>query len=176
MSEVTISVRALSNVQNCAAFARLTQGLGYSLVSLEAWKSWLKAEHSMIRALILEVSMKNIPYFVSVHFVRHKVGVEHFVRSQRDTAMRPVNYDRRKAPQDALVDHTMVLNPQVLINISRRRLCNKADPVTQAVWWRVREAVEEHDDPYVAAIAEVMVPNCVYRGSCFEIKSCGKRK
>jgi len=171
----TIAIRSLTNVQECARVARLTQGLKGDNVSLETWRKWLWAEHAMIRVFILAIEMHNIPYYASVHLVRHKIGVEHFVRSQRPTAMNPVDYDRRKAPQDALVNHTMILNPQALINISRKRLCNKADVITQSIWRQVYQTIAEHDDPFVAAIATVMMPDCEYRGGvCHEIAPCGK--
>ena len=170
-----VAIRPLTDVTECARVARLTQGLKVGILSLSTWRKWLRAEHSMIRVFILAIEMRDIPYFASVHFVRHKIGVEHFVRSQRSTAMNPVDYDRHRASQDALVDHTMVLNPQALINISRKRLCNKADPITQAVWWQVRRTIAEHNDPFVAVIAEFMWPDCLYRGRCQEIKPCGER-
>lgn len=165
-------IRALADVKECGHVARLTRGLKSDGVSLDAWRKWLRTEHSMIRVFLLAIEMTSIPYYVSVHLVRHKIGVEHFVRSQRPTSMNPVDYDRRQAPQSALTDHTMILNPQALINISRKRLCNKADPATQTIWRRVKEAIGAHDDPYIAAVAEVMLPDCKYRGGCHEITSC----
>lgn len=170
----TITVRALTHVRECARVARFTQGIKDNWLSLVTWRKWLRAEHSMIRVFILAVEMRDIPYFASVHLTRHKIGVEHFVRSQRPTAMNPVDYDRRRAPQDTLVDHTMILNPQALINISRKRLCNKADPVTRNIWQQVQKAIAVHDNPYIAAIAIMMMPDCLYRGGCCEIEPCGK--
>jgi len=169
-----IKVRALVDVQECGRVARATQGLTGNIVSLKTWQRWLRAEHSMIRVFLLSIEMTDIPYYVSVHLVRHKFGVEHFVRSQRPTSMNPVGYDRNEAPQNALVNHTMVLNPQALINISRKRLCNKADPATKRLWQYVRDVISRHSNPYVAAIASVMVPDCEYRGSCHEVVPCGK--
>ena len=169
-----IKVRALVDVQECGKVARATQGLTGNIVSLKTWQKWLKAEHSMIRVFLLSIEMTNISYFVSVHLVRHKFGVEHFVRSQRPTSMNPVEYDRNEAPQNAPVNHIMVLNPQSLINISRKRLCNKADPITRRLWHTVRNIISHHKDPYVAAIADVMMPDCEYRGRCHEVVSCGK--
>jgi len=169
-----VRVRALVDVQECGRVARVTQGLTGNIVSLKTWQQWLKAEHSMIRVFLLSIEMTDIPYYVSVHLVRHKFGVEHFVRSQRPTSMNPVDYDRREAPQSALVNHIMILNPQSLINISRNRLCNKADPATRRLWQYVRDVISRHSNPYVAAIASVMVPDCEYRQGCHEIVSCGE--
>jgi len=67
------------------------------------------------------------------------------------------------------------MNPQSLINVSRKRLCQKADPVTRRIWEAVREAIAVHKDPYIAAIAQVMVPDCEYRGRCNELRPCGKQ-
>lgn len=41
-------------------------------------------EHSPLRQDEYCIEMKNIPSFVSVHMVRHKIGVEHFVLTSRD--------------------------------------------------------------------------------------------
>src|SRR6056297_3145672 len=43
-----------------------------------------RCEHSPMRTQMFWVEMHEIPQFVSVHFVRHNVGVEHFVSSLRD--------------------------------------------------------------------------------------------
>jgi len=171
-----IKVRALVDVQECGRVARATQGLTGNIVPLRTWKKWLDAEHSQIRVFLLSIEMADIPSFVSVHLVRHKVGIEHFVRSQRPTSRNPVGYDRERAPQDAPITHTMVLNPQALISMSRRRLCNKADPKTRQWWQNVRNAISRHDNPYVAAIAAVMLPDCEYRGGCHEIAPCGGKE
>ena len=48
------------------------------------WKKRiLLAEHSPIRLLTFTVRITDLPYWVSVHLVRHKIGVEHFVKTQR---------------------------------------------------------------------------------------------
>lgn len=174
-----IKVRSLVDVQECGRVARATQGITGNIVSLRTWHQWLDAEHSQIRVFLLSIEMVDIPSFVSVHLVRHKnknkeVGIEHFVRSQRPTSRNPVGYDREKAPQDVPITHTMILNPQALISMSRRRLCNKADPKTRQWWQDVRNAISHHDNPYIAAIADVMMPDCEYRGRCHEIVPCGR--
>ena len=131
------------------------------------WKrEILLAEHSPIRLIELTIRMRGIPYWVSVHLVRHKFGIEHFVSTQRTDR---TGIDRNELPQNALVDHTIRVNAQALITISRKRLCSKAAPETVAVWKAVRQAVKEVEPE----LASVMVPECVYRGFCPEMKSCG---
>lgn len=131
------------------------------------WKTRiLLAEHSPIRNLMFRIRMKGIPYWVSVHLTRHKVGVEHFVKTQRTDR---TGVERSELPQGALVDHTMLINAQALINISRKRLCRQASPETRKVWREVIEAVRKVEPE----LADACVPECVYRGFCPEMNSCG---
>ena len=110
-----------------------------------------------------------IPYYVSVHYVRHHIGVNHYVQTQRND--RQSNYDRTKAPQDAMVSHIMSLNAQELVFMAHKRLCTQADPFTRAVMQEiVRQVVE-----LCPEFKEVLVPLCEYRnGKCSEFFPCGK--
>ena len=131
------------------------------------WKrKILRAEHSPIRLLTLTIRLTDIPYWVSVHLVRHKIGVEHFVQTQRTDR---TGVERTEKPQNAPVCHTMVINAQALINVSRKRLCAQASKETRDVWKAVVQAVRE----YEPELADMCVPECVYRGFCPEMKSCG---
>lgn len=60
-------------------------------------------------------------------------------------------------------------NAQALINISRKRLCNKASKETREAWEKAKEAVGKVDP----VMADKMVRNCVYRGFCPELECCG---
>ena len=131
------------------------------------WKKWmLMAEHSPIRLLEFTVRITDLPYWVSVHLTRHKIGVEHFVSTQRSDR---TGIDRDELPQDALVSHTMRINAQALINISRKRLCSKASKETRAVWKMIIAKISF----YEPELASVCVPECLYRGFCPERDSCG---
>lgn len=129
-------------------------------------KKILLAEHSPIRLLTFTVRIEDLPYWVSVHLTRHKVGVEHFVSTQRSDR---TGIDREKLPQDALVMHTMVINAQALINISRKRMCLQASPETREAWHKVVELFYDIEPE----IWDVCVQECIYRGFCPEMKSCG---
>ena len=173
---MNITVEVLTPAIECFKSARQTQGMQFEKItpSVKTWISWLHAEHSPIRVMQLRINMTFVPYYIAMHLRTHTEGIMPFVRSQRDTAISPVDYDRRKAPQNAPVDYCPVLNPQSLINISRRRLCRKADKDTIEVWKEVKRVIENHPDDYVAAIAPLMMPYCEYRGDiCHEINSCG---
>jgi hypothetical protein len=132
-----------------------------------AWKiKMLLAEHSPLRQIIVKWKWVNLPSWVSVHFVRHKIGIEHFVKTQRSDR---TGVNRNKLPQDAPVDHECMANFQAMINISRKRCCNKASPETKEAWklllWKL--AVVEPE------LASVCVKECVYRGFCPEFTTCG---
>ena len=133
------------------------------------WKlSMLLAEHSPIRLVEYDVIIKNIRQWVTTHLVRHKFGVEHFVRTQRVDRNDSIK-NRDELPQGSLNDLQESMNTQALINISRKRLCNMASPETREAWQKVKEQIATVD-PETAAC---MVPECVYRGFCPEPHSCG---
>lgn len=133
----------------------------------DLWKKTiLLAEHSPIRRIKFSWQWINLKSWVSVHFVRHKFGIEHWVSTQR-TDRTGVNRD--KNPQNTPVLHECEANAQALIFISRRRLCKQASPETRAAWQEVKEQVSAAD----SVLGSVMVPECIYRGFCPEFHSCG---
>ena len=122
-------------------------------------------EHSPIRSLSFRFKLQGLMSWVSVHLVRHWLGVVHFVTTQRTDR---TGTDRNKAPQDTPVDHEMVANVQALINMSRKQLCYNASTETTAAWLKVRESIRKVDP----IVAEVMVPECIYRGFCPAVSKC----
>ena len=124
------------------------------------------AEHSPIRRMKFYWRWKDLMYWVSVHLVRHKIGIEHWVSTQR-TDRTGVN--RNDIPQSALVKHACEADAQAMINISRKRLCNCASPETRDAWQKVKEKVAECEPE----LASCMVKECVYRGFCPEFTCCG---
>lgn len=137
--------------------------------SSEWRRRMLLCEHSPIRQLSFTLRLSNLLSWVSVHFVRHKYGVEHWVSTQRTDR---TGVDRKDLSQSELVTHEMQLNAQAVVNISRKRLCNCAAKETRIAWQAVVIELSEQE-PELAAIC---VPDCVYRGHCYEYKSCGYHK
>ncbi len=135
----------------------------------DEWKKKLiESQHSPIRTLWFAFNLE-IPYYVSVHLVRHKFGVEHFVSTQRDDRNNN-DIPRAEKSQGAMVSHMIYVNAQELINMAHKRLCNQASPETREVMKEmVRLAVEQC--PYMK---DVLVPECKYRnGKCTEFFPCG---
>lgn len=132
------------------------------------WKlKLIRSEHSPIRRIKFYWRWKDIKYWVSVHFVRHKIGIEHWINTQR-TDRTGINRD--DLPQNAPVNHASEADAQALINISRRRLCYCASPETRQAWQEVKNKVSEVE----LELGQSMVKECVYRnGYCPEFKSCG---
>lgn len=135
------------------------------------WKvQLLEAEHSPIRELWFGIRM-TIPYWVSVHFVRHHIGVSHYVQSQRND--RQSKYNRNTAPQDAPVSHIMSVNAAELVQMAHKRLCNQASPETRYVMELIVAEVLKTNPEFKS----VLVPLCKYRnGKCTEFNPCNKHK
>lgn len=127
-------------------------------------------EHSPIRTQQFWIELLGIPSFVSVHLVRHGIGIVSFVSTNRDDRGGSDKVDRMTP-----VNHGMIINAQSLINMARKRLCFKAHKETREVMEALRAEIEKVDPD----LARFMVPECAYRKDCHEPKSCGwweKRK
>lgn len=127
----------------------------------------LISEHSPIRLLNIDWSWKNIKSWVSVHLSRHKW--ECFVSTQRTDR---TGIDRNELPQDSLVDMDGVANAQNLIDTARKRLCTCASLETRRAVHELKYNIAE----YEPELADVLVPNCIYRLGCPEFKPCGLLK
>lgn len=132
------------------------------------WARMLLAEHSPIRLVEYDFKWDDIKTWVTVHLVRHFIGCEKFVHSQRDDR-RDNSIPRDDMTQGSSNDMQMTCNAQALINISRKRLCNCASKETREAWQQVKDAIRGIDP----IMADKMVRNCVYRGFCPELQTCG---
>lgn len=162
-----VEIIKLTSWENVKEAALATIGKKYAGAEITAsWKKKiLLAEHSPIRALLFEINLYNVPYFVSTHFVRHSVGITHLVTTQRSDR---TGIERSELPQGALVNHKMIINSQAIITISRKRLCSMADKETVKVWKKVKAKMSDIEKE----LAECMVKECSYRGFCPEFVSC----
>lgn len=157
--------------QRAVNAARLTQGK--TPIDHEPSDKWKKralvSEHSVIRLVEYDIVIEDVPSYVVVHLVRHFMGVVPFVSSSRpDITGQPVT--RHEQRKDDPVTVQFSANAQALINMSDRRLCNKAEAETRKTWFGVKKAISLVDP----IMAEVMQPRCVLRnGFCGEQKPCG---
>lgn len=129
-------------------------------------KKLLISEHSPIRLLEFDWSWRNICYWVSTEWSRHKF--EKFISTQRDDRVKD-GMSRNDKPQGALVNFDGYANMQNLIDAWRKRLCYQATK-------EARELAEDfkialHDTHPIEA--DVLMPNCMYRWGCPEFNECG---
>ncbi len=123
----------------------------------------LISEHSPIRAITVKWIWQNIASWVATHWSRHKW--ECYIKTQRTDR---TGTDRSKLPQDAPVNFTGEANVQHLIDSFRKRLCRLASRETR-MYAEDFKATLHYDEP---EIADVLVPNCIYRGGCPEPNGC----
>ena len=142
------------------------------LPSPELKKKMIISEHSPIRDLKVVWEWIDLPYYVSVHFTRHKIGIEHYVSSQRNDIQK--EFDRKNAPQSNPVTHRCSANFQAILNISRARLCLNASPETTKAWKLFLSRLYNYEPELV----QLCVKPCIYRnGICPEVfKQCGYNK
>lgn len=169
--ETKITVTHLMGTnREIADYARTTIGLGGGdkQVSDSYMRKLYLCEHSPIRNQWYKIRFENIPYWVTMHLCRHKVGVEHFVSTQRTDR----TGKSTRGEQDAPVLYEMTLNAQAIITISRKRLCNCAAKETKQIWKSVVSELSKINP----ALASCCVPDCVYRSWCMEHKTCNFHK
>lgn len=135
----------------------------------DEWKRRiLNARHSPIRYLQFSILIENIPYWVSVHLVRH-IHAQPYVKSQRND--RQSDYDRNFAPQNEPVTMIWDFNAEELLTIANKRLCNLAAKETRECVTEICRQVKEACPEF----APFLEPMCVYHGGvCHEMNSCGR--
>lgn len=126
------------------------------------WKKKLIiSQHSPLRRGTISWKWEEIPYAISTHFARHHIGCEKFVGTQRTDR---TGVDRDNLSQMNAVPMEMDGNVQAVLNISERRLCTCADPLTTKYWKAFLEEVKKHDE----IVYWGCVPQCVRCGGCVE--------
>jgi hypothetical protein len=163
--EIT-KVTSWKDVLNAARFTQRKEPLDKE-PSIEFKKKIIKAEHSPLRCLMFNIDFYDIPNYVSVHLVRH-IHAQPFVSTSRP------DIDGKQIPREEQkkidpVNMRLFLNAQEIINISKVRLCGKAEKETRKTWAMVITELKKQEPELAAAC----VPSCFYRGFCPEIKSCG---
>jgi hypothetical protein len=123
----------------------------------------LISEHSPIRLISFLWDWKQIKSWVATHWSRHKF--EKFIETQRTDR---TGIYRDNLGQGELVDFKGDANVQHLIDAFRKRLCYTASPETRQLGEDFKTVLREIQPE----ISDVLVPNCVYRCGCPEMKMC----
>lgn len=147
-----------------------TVGKNKGVYPTSSWKRrLLLSEHSPIRKIHISWKWIDLKSWVSVHFTRHKIGIDHFVETQRSDR---TGINRDEMPQKTLVNHECDGNAQALITMSRKRFCYGSSPETREAWGATIDEVRIVEPE----LARCCVKDCVYRGYCYEYTSCGYHK
>lgn len=131
-------------------------------------KRILIAEHGPIRSISVRFRWSDIKYWVAMHWKTHTWMSN--VNTQRND--RQDNYDRNAARQDAPVTFIGEMNAQHTIDTMRKRLCRMASNETRELAEDFKRTLRTVEPEW----SDVLVPNCVYRGSCPEASTCGYYK
>lgn len=132
------------------------------------WKTnILIAEHEPIRDIWVKWKWRGIKYWIAMHWKTHIWPSR--VNTQRSDR---TGVERDKKPQDAPVDFTGDANAQHLIDTMRKRLCRCASKETREYAEDFKAALRDVQPE----LSDVLVPNCVYRCGCPEMRSCGMWK
>lgn len=159
-----IIIKKITDLELLQEAAGMTTGNTSKMSLHTAYKS----EHSPVRTQMFFIQMLGIPTASSVHLVRHKTWIEHFVKSNR-----PDRGGDKNAGRATPVNHGIFVNAQELIEMSKVRLCNKADKTTR----KIMEAIVKGMRAVDSDLANYMVPKCAYRNClCGEPKTCGKKE
>ena len=159
-------VTSWKDVLNAARFTQRKEPLDKE-PSDDVKRKIIRAEHSPLRCLMFNIDLYDIPYYVSVHLVRH-IHAQPFVSTSRpdiDGNMKPRDIQLKVDP----VNMRLFLNAQEIIHISRLRLCTKAEAKTRAIWQQVVNELHKQEP----LLATACVPNCIYRNMCPELNCCG---
>ena len=159
IENIKIEIKKLTDWERVVDAARFTQrkeGLGKE-PSQEFKKQMIISEHSPLRLFEFDIKVYGIPYCNMGHFVRH-VHAQPFVSTSRPD----ITGSKVSRMQ-------LSLNAQEVINISRLRLCRKADSVTRTIWSKVVYELSKIEPE----LAEACQPQCVFKGFCSERKCCG---
>lgn len=162
----------ISDWESVKARALVTMGLTPKTLPDLDWKrKMLRCRHSPIRHLNISFYVKDLPYWVSNELCRHHVGVEKYVRSQRND--RQSDYDRNAARQDAPVDVIIDFNAEAFMTFCNKRLCKKASAEMRQLAQTMASLLIEKCPEFFG----FLVPNCQYMGGeCHEPISCKNDK
>jgi hypothetical protein len=131
--------------------------------------------HSPLRTMLYRIYVQDVKSWVTVHYVRHHIGVQFYVKSQRtDRDSNLVQRDSQR--QDELINMMFDINANALLTMAQARLCLKAAPETREVMAAIRHSLVGSACEYDQIIGMTMGPPCEWYEKCFEPKPCGRHK
>lgn len=144
---------------------------------LDTYGKMILSEHSPSRIVRYLIKIENIPYYAHVHLIRHNVGVQFYVLSQRDDGGFQEVTPRDDIPQGAMITMYLDANVQGLLNIAKFRSCYKAHRIVQSFINKLKIALyeSENSDEYDHMLGKLLLKRCEWNGGyCQEPKPCGR--
>lgn len=126
--------------------------------------------HSPLRTLLYRVYAEDVKSWVTVHYVRHHVGVQFYVKSQRTDRDSSIP-SRDDAPQGTPISMMFDVNADAILSIAQARLCKKAAADTRNLMREMKLALLQGDE-YDEILGQLMQPPCGWYDKCFEPKPC----
>lgn len=124
----------------------------------------LISEHSPIREWRVRWYWETIKSWVATHYSRHKW--ECYIGTRRTDR---TGVDRGTLSQEELVPFDGSANAQNLIDTARKRLCFQSSKETRNLFYWLKYFIGKKGE---TEVANVLVPNCVYRCGCPEFENC----
>lgn len=132
------------------------------------WKTkMLRCRHSPIRYLTFSFFLKDVPYWLSTELSRHHIGVEKYIKSQRDDRNSD-DIPRSDKPQGSFVNMIIDFNGESICTVMNKRLCGCATREMQQLMLMIRKKVLETNPEF----EDFLVPMCIYTTKCREFSSC----
>lgn len=173
-----VSFNRLVGPEYMVPVMRATQGNDMytpKMPKLDTWYKMILSEHSSDRAVKYRVFVEDIKYYGHVHIIRHNVGVEPHVYSQRDDNGTQLTTDRDNIPQGALINMCLDINVQAIVTMARKRMCHKSHRVCQDFMKKLKCSLIYEGDAYDKVLGNLMMPPCSWwRGYCAEPTPCGR--
>jgi len=178
-----VTVKRLVGPEYMTGALRATSGRNMFIVkppTLETFKKQVVSAggvpHSPLRTVLYRVYVEDVKSWVTVHYVRHHIGVQFYVKSQRtDRAGQQDHTDRNDAPQGTPIDMMFDINANAILTMAQARLCKQAAGETRDVFRALKTELLQGDE-YDEIVGMAMQPPCEWYGKCFEPSPCGKIK
>ena len=146
-----------------------------TLPKLETWYTMLVSPHSSARSVNYRFYVEDIPYYAHVYLIRHHVGFQPHVLSQRDDEGKRETTERDEKPQNVPISMLFDVNSSALMQIAQRRLCYKSHRIVQEVLEKIKCSLIYTGDSYDKVLGKLLMRPCsFYKGYCPEPKPCGR--
>lgn len=138
------------------------------LLPLPTWRKWLRQGHSTLRFASVYVFDDDCPYTVACQIIR---GTKEHTQGVMSSGRPDITGKTRDYTQSRWLFEKYT--PKGFLEMMHDRLCTRAEAPTR--YWATRvvnNILEDSDNPYLLALAEMAGPFCKTVNNCPEGKYC----